>query len=141
MGQVALFLVRENSPSQNILPHVLYLLQTIPIKLPNTFLRSISKINRNFIWNQKHPRTRYSQLIKPKAKGVIGLPNIHHYYWACHLQRIVDWHTHQKTKDWVTLENSFSPHSITGTPWIKHNLLPETIMKHTTIGPTLECFT
>lgn len=98
--------VRTAIVKMNILPCLLYLLQTIPIKLPITFLQSITKIYRNYIWNQKHPRIRYTQLTKPKTKGGVGLPDIQHYYWSCHLQHIIDWHMHQQMKNWVALENS-----------------------------------
>lgn len=125
----------------NTLPRILYLLQTIPIKLPNTFIQSFKKICRTYLWNQRHTRIRYTQLIKPKIKGGIGLPDIQHYYWSCHLQRIIDWHTHQQVKDWVDLENSFSSHLISCVPWICHNLTPKELTEHPTIGPTLECFT
>lgn len=43
-------------------------------------------------------------------------------------------------KAWVALENAFSLHSISVTPWIRRNLLPKNLTEHPTIGPTLECF-
>lgn len=123
----------------NVLPRILYALQTIPIKLPNTFFLSLTKLFRTFIWNHKRPRIQFTQLTKPKNKGGIGLPNPQHYYWACHLQRVVEWHTHSGLKDWISLENSFMTHHISITPWLKHTHIPLSLLSHPTIGPTLEC--
>lgn len=122
------------------MPRILYLLQMIPIKLPNTFLQSFRKICQNDLWNQKQPRIRHTLLIKPKPKGGIGLPDIQQYYWSCHLQRIIDCHTHHQVKDWVTLENSLFLYPIICVPWIHCNLWPKNLTDHPTIGPTLECF-
>lgn len=60
----------------NILPCIRYLLQTIPIKLPNSFIQSLKKVCRTYLWNQKCSRIRYTQIVKPKTKGGTGFPDI-----------------------------------------------------------------
>ena len=95
---------RASIIKMNILPRILYLLQTIPIKLPASFFTTFKKTCLKFIWISKQPRISWERLIIPKHLGGIGLPDIRKYYWACHLTRIIDWHLHIKTKAWVKLE-------------------------------------
>lgn len=66
----------------NILPRVLYLLQTIPIKLPPIFFSAYQKACTDFIWGTKCPRLSYARLTIPKLKGGIGLPDLQKYYKA-----------------------------------------------------------
>lgn len=39
----------------------------------------------------------------------MGLPHFHNYYIASHLTRVIDWHCHGNSKDWVALEAHSSP--------------------------------
>lgn len=58
----------------------------------------------------------------------------------CHLQRIIDWHTHLQVKDCVDLENTFCQYPLSSTPWIQRNLISADLKVHPFIGPTLQCF-
>lgn len=40
----------------NIMPRILYHLQTLPVKVPHTFLRAVNRTLIRFIWAQKPPR-------------------------------------------------------------------------------------
>lgn len=79
-------------------------------------------------------------LSTPKLKGGIGLLDIHKYYWFCHLARVVDWHVHIHTKDWVRLGESFSQIPIRHLPSIGPSLIPKESTNHPLIGPTLQNF-
>lgn len=92
----------------NISPCILYILQTVPIKLPLSFFTMYKRLCRNFIWASKSPRLSWDRMTLPKLTGGLGLPDIQRYHWACHLTRIIDWHVHKSTKDWITIEDSFA---------------------------------
>lgn len=74
----------------NILPRILYVLQTILIKIPQAFFSSYRKACTVFIWNKLRSRLGYNRLTAPKIMGGIGLPDIRKYHQACCLNRIVD---------------------------------------------------
>lgn len=76
----------------------------------------------------------------PKAKGGLSLPDIHKYHTACHLTRIIDWHIHKSTKDWVDLEESFASVPIAHLPWIAMTNTPKEYASHPVMGPTLSAF-
>lgn len=124
----------------NILPRILYLLQAIPINLPTSFFLSYKRICRNFIWATKAPRLSWVRLTLPKQLGGLGLPDIQKYHWACHLTRVVDWHIHRPSKDWITLEDSLTSIPIANSPWITPRLIPRDFSSHPLIGATLSIF-
>lgn len=132
-GRAAIF-------KMNVLPRLLYLFQTIPIHIPLSFFQQLRKLCRSFVWAHKSPRINFLQLTKPKPKGGLGIPDLHKYYQACHLQTIVDWHIHQDYKDWIGLEDSFSQIPLSITPWINTKDISPTATSHPLIGPTLQSF-
>lgn len=121
----------------NILPRILYLLQTLPIKIPTSFFQAYKHLCIQFLWKQRRPRVSYDQLTKPKMKGGIGLPDLKKYFWACHLSQIIDWSVHGCCKDWTHLENSFSPLPLRSTPWLSPCHIPLALKEHPLINPTL----
>uniref|UniRef100_A0A670ZAD8 Reverse transcriptase domain-containing protein n=1 Tax=Pseudonaja textilis TaxID=8673 RepID=A0A670ZAD8_PSETE len=80
----------------NILPKLLYLFQTIPIKLPKNFFDDINKVTLKFIWQGKKARISIKALQDAKSRGGLALPNWELYYWAANLLWL---------KDWVNLRN------------------------------------
>lgn len=62
-----------------ILPKVLYLLRTLPIKVPQSFFGSLQALQMRFIWAHKTPRIKFI-LLRPKALG--GIPDFKTYYHA-----------------------------------------------------------
>lgn len=121
----------------NLLPRLLYLFQAISIQLPLTFFSTYKKICRLFIWSSKPPRLNRNRLTIPKLQGGLHIPDIQKYYWVCHLSRIVDWHVHSNNKDWVHIENVFSPIPLQHLPWINPNKIPKVIKLHPLINTTL----
>lgn len=124
----------------NILPRILYILQTVPIVIPQAFFSSYKKICTDFVWNKFHPRLNYDRLTTPKPKGGIGLPDIFKYYQACCLTRFIDWNVHYEHKDWVKLEQLFSPLPLTQILWIKPHNIHAACKQHPLIRPTLLTF-
>lgn len=124
----------------NVLPRILYLLQAIPIALPQSFLTAVKQCCRVFLWAGRSPRLSWDKLIVPKLKGGLGLPDITLYHRACQLVRVVDWHLHAGNKDWVAVENEFLSFPITHLPWIEAHSVPKPCMEHPLIGPTIRNF-
>ncbi len=75
-----------NIIKMSILPTFLYLFQSIPLPLPNTFLSTLKKAFTRFIWNNKQPRLHLFLLYLPYDGGGLQVPNIKLYYWAAHLR-------------------------------------------------------
>lgn len=66
---------RSSIIKMNILPRILYILQTVPINWPLAFFKSIRKACSTFIWGNMKPRISFDRLTIPKFKGGIGLPD------------------------------------------------------------------
>lgn len=101
-----------------ILPKLLFVMQAMTIALPSSYLASLRRMSSSFIWQRTHARISLHQLSKPKHLGRIGLPDMKTYYLACQAARVVDWHLHGDTKDWITIEQLFSPDLLHMLPWL-----------------------
>lgn len=119
---------------------VLYLLRTLPIKIPQRFFRALQALQMRFIWAHKPPRIKFSLLTRSKALGGMGIPDFKTYYHATHIARILDWHCHTGLKDWVSLENDSSPIPLHFSPWIPKLKYPPKLRAHHLIGTTLGIF-
>lgn len=124
----------------NVLPRILYLFQTVPIKIPLSFFTNYKQLCRNVIWASKSPRLSWDKMTLPKSKGGLGLPDVHRYQWSCHLTRIIDWHIHRPTKDWITIEESFAQVPLSHLPWIDFKSIPKANSTHPLTGPSLLTF-
>uniref|UniRef100_A0A2D4EPT8 Reverse transcriptase domain-containing protein n=1 Tax=Micrurus corallinus TaxID=54390 RepID=A0A2D4EPT8_MICCO len=90
------FLGRIAAIKMTILPKMLYLFQTIPIKLEKKFFEEMNKITRKFIWLNKKPRIKLKALQDIKSRGGMTLPNWELYYRSA----VLIW-----TKEWINLNN------------------------------------
>lgn len=123
-----------------VLPKILYLLRTLPIKIPHSFFKKLHALQMKFIWAHKPPRIKASLLTRPKNLGGLGIPDFKSYYHATHLARIIDWHCHSKSKDWVTIENDVSSIPLQFLPWVSKLKYPHTVKTHPLIGASLDIF-
>lgn len=123
-----------------ILPRFLFVVQTIPIQLPDSFFALFRKACSTFIWQNKPPRAKYSRLTLPKSKGGIGLPDLQRYHWAVHLARIVDWNVHHRIKDWINLEQAVFSQHLRTLPWLLPQHISLAAKSHPFINPTLHFF-
>lgn len=126
-----------NALKMTVLPRILYILQTIPIRIPLHFFKQLRKIVRDFIWAHKLPRTKMQILTRPKEKGGIGLSDFFSYYRAVHLSRIVDWHCNKESKQWVGMELEDASIPLLTSPWLT-SAPPEDMRNHPLIGATLK---
>lgn len=124
----------------NILPRILYVLQTIPIKLPQAFYASYCRACMEFVWGKSHPILSFERIILPKLKGDIGFPDIAKHHWACQLTRLTDWNVHAHTKAWADIEDAFSSISICQLPWSASTHVPPDSKQHPLISNTLQIF-
>lgn len=86
----------------------LYLFQVIPIAIPMQYLKWIHTLFTEFIWAHRHPRIRRSLLTLPKQYGGLAISDLHKYYQAAHLSRMIDWCQLGDLKTWPSLEQAQS---------------------------------
>lgn len=111
------WLGRVNTLKMDVLPRFLYLFQTIPIYIPNSYFRKLRQLFSKFIWNSAHPRIRYRTLSLPKVRGGAGAPDASLYNKAAILTRILDWFHNHTTKLWVHLESHMNSIDLSALPW------------------------
>uniref|UniRef100_A0A8C5LMS8 Reverse transcriptase domain-containing protein n=1 Tax=Leptobrachium leishanense TaxID=445787 RepID=A0A8C5LMS8_9ANUR len=122
----------------NVLPRILYLIQTIPLPLPRGFLLKIRRLFLNFIWQGRRPRLKYSVMCQPTTTGGLAVPDIRLYYYASQLTRIIDWMADSPRKRWVDLEGGLAESPMCVLPWLLPDQLPRRCLALPTIHNTLK---
>lgn len=120
----------------NVLPRLLYPLQTLPIAIPLSFLQQIRTIFGTFVLAGKGPRINRKILSLPKQFGGLGLPDPIRYHRAVHLARVTEWCRLKEPKPWVRIEQNAVDIPLAGLPWLGGNT-PQSARSHPTIGPTV----
>uniref|UniRef100_A0A670Z3Q8 Reverse transcriptase domain-containing protein n=1 Tax=Pseudonaja textilis TaxID=8673 RepID=A0A670Z3Q8_PSETE len=94
---------RISTIKMNILPRILFLFQTIPIRLGKDYFEDLNKIVLKYIWQGKKARIKLKLLQDARIRGSFGLPNWELYYQAANLMWVNEWITLRKTR-LLTLE-------------------------------------
>ena len=89
-----------------ILPKFLYLFQSLPLSLPNSFFKELNSIFSKFIWNNKKPRLRLRLLYLPYERGGLRLLNLKLYYWSAQLRSAMFYFSTEASPAWMNIEQT-----------------------------------
>lgn len=67
---------RVETVKMNLLPRLLFLFQSLPIRVPMSIFKMLNKFISQFIWQNKRPRIKLKTLHLPKDKGCLALRNL-----------------------------------------------------------------
>ena len=76
---------RVEAIKMNVLPRLLYLFQTLPVKVTNKDFIEWDRFISRYIWQGQRPQIRYRTLQLPRVKGGLALPCLKSYYQAAQL--------------------------------------------------------
>ena len=127
---------RTNILKMNVLPKMLYIIQALPIKIPQSYLKELRSRFLKFMWAGKPARISRTILSLPKGKGGIGFPDLIKYQEAAHLAKVVDW-CGQKEKPWIKMEQATVEVPLEGLAWTPDREITSEVKKHPTIGATI----
>lgn len=89
-----------------LLPHVLYMFQTIPIPFIKKQLLKLQSTITTFIWGGKHPCLKRNTLCTPVSSGGMGAPDIPVYYKATILDQARVWWKPTQQTTWFQIESA-----------------------------------
>lgn len=98
------FSARIDIVKMSILPRLLYLFMSLPVKIPTHQFQEWDKHIFRFIWNGKKPRIKYSTLMINREGGGMSLPNLRDYYYSAQLRIVVGWCDGRYEAKWKEME-------------------------------------
>lgn len=102
---------RINSVKMVVLPRFLYIFQSLPCFIPQSFFKQLDTIIVPFLRNYKNVRISKKHLCKTKKEGGFGLPQFKYYYWAANLSIFARWKKWPSDTDgdpsWLRMEQAF----------------------------------
>lgn len=92
----------------NVLPRLLFLFLSLPVRIPDKQFARWDKLVSRFIWKGKKPRVKMKTLQLEKIRGGLALPNFKDYYLAAQLRYIVCWCSTEYDSKWKRIELNYS---------------------------------
>ena len=102
---------KGNILKMNCFPRLNYLLQCLPIAIPQKNFKRFDQICKKFLWNGKRAWIKLERLQVPINKGVMGLPKLALYRYAFCLRHVAQWTLlPERAPPWFEIERRlFSP--------------------------------
>uniref|UniRef100_A0A8C5MYT0 Reverse transcriptase domain-containing protein n=1 Tax=Leptobrachium leishanense TaxID=445787 RepID=A0A8C5MYT0_9ANUR len=107
----------------NVMPRLLYVMQSLPSSLPRSFFRELDTIFLSFIWPKGRPRVKIHLLRRPRLEGGLALPDAKLYFYAAQLTRVLDWMLQGSDKLWLDLEERQAGRPLWTAPWLPAHLM------------------
>lgn len=122
----------------NVLPRLLFLFQSLPIKIPMSTFNMLNKWISKFIWQNKRPRIKLKTLMCPKEVGGLNVPNLKNYYFAAQLRSIITWVCQEDDTIWYRMEQADCQDIFLDTiPFLNLDVLPKKKIANEWVRTTL----
>uniref|UniRef100_A0A8C5MCX6 Reverse transcriptase domain-containing protein n=1 Tax=Leptobrachium leishanense TaxID=445787 RepID=A0A8C5MCX6_9ANUR len=121
-----LWLGRMAAVKMSILPKILYIFRTLPLKLPRLYLDTLQSTLMTFVWNHKRPRVPRCLLYNRQTEGGLHMVNIHKYYRASCLASLSEIFHKQPWPQWLVVEAScLEGHNLANLLWVPSSFRPK----------------
>ena len=90
----------------NILPHLLYYFQMLPIMLSKKVLAKFNSAIISFIWRKKRTRLRYCFLCLPIKNGGLAAPSLLYYLCGAQFKFLLEWFIGDPDSVWLRCESA-----------------------------------
>ncbi|XP_078518461.1 uncharacterized protein LOC144783270 [Lissotriton helveticus] len=102
-----------------LLPQILYVFQTLPLRPPTGWLQKAQSELTRFVWNGRRPRFKHTIATLPPEHGGVCVPDLTLYFQATQLRTLVEWHQPESGKHWL-----FQDQAVAGRPLQGLSFLP-----------------
>ena len=98
------FSSRIEAVKMNVLPRLLYLFLSLPVRIPDSQFSMWDKHLSRFIWAGARPRVRFKTLQIDREQGGLAVPNLREYYYAAQMRYFVYWCSPEYQAKWKHIE-------------------------------------
>lgn len=89
-------------------PHINYVLMMLPVNVSPQIFKQYDTIIKEFLWDRKRPRIKFSKMCSPRDRGGLGLPDLRLYYVSFEMAKLAKHWNKDNQLEWVTIENKIS---------------------------------